>query len=264
MSLDFLEPKTLAKFPDPLLIVCATQRCGSTMVLEDMRNSGLLGKPEEYFIPWDPSLPDQDWVFRLESVFRASKSSNGVAAIKVMADQAVNVDRCLSQVDDTLHKRNQILPSFHAFLQRGKFVYIQRRDRLRQAISRVIARRTGINHAVSSAEDDHFAGNLMKGLDTGYAKQVPFDFDAIRQTMIAIEEENLIWEGFFKSWGIKPLRLIYEDYKDDFPGYMQPLFDLAGVDMPTELPQRKMVKLGSNTNEQFAAGYVAELVRRSS
>jgi LPS sulfotransferase NodH len=29
------------------IILCATQRCGSTMVIEDMRNTGVLGMPEE-------------------------------------------------------------------------------------------------------------------------------------------------------------------------------------------------------------------------
>lgn len=262
MSLDFLEPRSRALAPKPLLVICATQRCGSTMVLEDMRNSGLLGKPEEYFIPWDASLPDQDWVYRLDGVLSDSMTENGVGAVKIMADQAVSVDRCLAQVDDTLHKGRRILPSFHTFLKDAVFVYIQRKDRLRQAISRVIAEQTGINHAVDTGTQEHFAGNLMKGLDTSYSQDVPFNFELLQKTMLGIEEENLIWENFFRDWKIQPLRLVYEDYKDDFPGYLKPLFDCAGIDMPTDLTPRKMIKMATSQNEDFASGYIAEIIRR--
>ena len=66
------------------IILCATQRCGSTMIVEDMRNTGVLGMPEEWFIPWQKDRSDEDLAKDLASIRRRASSQNGVCAIKVM------------------------------------------------------------------------------------------------------------------------------------------------------------------------------------
>lgn len=42
------------------ILLCATQRCGSTMIVEDMRNSEVLGAPREHFLPWAAAKEDKD------------------------------------------------------------------------------------------------------------------------------------------------------------------------------------------------------------
>jgi len=84
------------KFNTPkLIVICATQRCGSTMVVEDMRATGVLGVPEEYFIPWKTSNEDIDWSQQLRQIEKKSSTDNGVAAVKIMANQLLDIENCL-------------------------------------------------------------------------------------------------------------------------------------------------------------------------
>ena len=67
------------------LVLCATQRCGSTMITEDMRNTGVLGNPQEWFLRWNlAGVQDTDWKVALEELFARATGVNGVMAVKVM------------------------------------------------------------------------------------------------------------------------------------------------------------------------------------
>ena len=93
------------------IILCATQRCGSTMIVEDMRNTGVLGVPEEWFIPWDPQKTDINWAENLAGVRKRATGENGVMAIKVMANQLHNIEACLETVIPT---QGALFSRFHA------------------------------------------------------------------------------------------------------------------------------------------------------
>ena len=78
-----------------------------------------------------------------------------------------------------------------------KFIYLTRRNILRQAISGAQAGQTGIWHSLekkSEEKDIAITQNDVKNALFGYAKH------------------NALAEEFFSTFGIKPLRLYYEDH----------------------------------------------------
>lgn len=63
-----------------------------------MRITGVLGMPEEWFIPWQKDRSDEDLAKDLASIWRRASSQNGVCAIKVVANQLSWIENNLKQV----------------------------------------------------------------------------------------------------------------------------------------------------------------------
>lgn len=253
-------PDTL-NMPAKMIVLCATQRCGSTMICEDMRNTGVMGKPEEYFLPWNPEKPDPSWARSLNGIFKRGTTENGVFSVKIMANQAGRLNRCFETIDLAVSETGvKAFPHMHAVFKDATWVWLRRNDILRQAISREMAGQTGVNHATGHEGDEHFAGNLMKGYKADYNQQARFNEHALAAKMIAIVEEDLLWQRFFHDWGIDPLTLHYEDNCKNFPGYLQELAAYAGLDLPETLPERKMVRLSNALNDEWFEAYTNRII----
>lgn len=245
-----------------VIIICSTQRSGSTMVVEDMRNTGVLGNPEEYFIPWDPSKKDINWFEQLDVLANKAVSSNGVVSVKVMSNQLPRIDQCLRQSwpDQLGIDESGPYPYFRAITKHAKYIFIRRDNILRQAISRGISRQTGINHATGLASDKHFAGNLMKGYDDGYNNNVKYDYSSIRKDIMAVANENLIWDNFFLGWGVnRPLVLRYEEVCLNSPEYLRRIARYTNIELNDLAFDRKMVPLSNKKNELWYKQYLDEV-----
>jgi len=246
-----------------VILLCATQRCGSTMIVEDMRSTGVLGIPEEYFIPWDVSKERINWREQLENIISSKASTdNGVASIKIMANQLPEIEKCLAS-DSSIKPADGggLCPHFRSYFASAKYVFIRRDNVVRQAISRSMSRQTGINHATKNSSDDHFAGNLMKGYDNEYNSGAKFSKEQIDSDILNIVKENLLWESYFSSWDIThPLSLRYEELCKNGPAYLQRIGKYSGIEVTQEmLPEsRKMVKLSNSKNEDWCSEYLGQ------
>ncbi len=240
-----------------LIVLCATQRCGSTMIMEDMRNSSILGRPEEYFIPWNPMRKGIDWRAEYENILKKASSPNGVASFKVMANQLPDIEAALGGESV---ENSKAFPKFKELTGEAVWVYIRREDILRQAISREISRQTGINHATADSKDEHFAGNTMKGYRSDYNKSVKYSEAAIRKALDDIVSENILWERFFRDWDIIPYTITYENAVHIFPHYLEMIAQMSGVTLPEKLPERKMVKLSNEVNEEWYERYSRNVI----
>lgn len=255
---------TVGSWNGPVVIVCATQRCGSTMVIEDMRNTGQLGNPEEWFLSWRAETTQVNWSQALNNVLRKSTGPNGVAAIKIMANQASDVDACLRRAASNSAPADASSGPFAALRQTfdgAVWVRLRRHGVVEQAVSRVMSRETGINHATGRPEDDHFAGNLARGLPPDYNAQTVYHFDAILTEVTAIILENLAWDRFFSAHQLEPLTLIYEDIAAD--ANMRHLDLMAAALGLSNVPRRprKMIKLSNELNRAWVERFYTDCER---
>ncbi|NYT74345.1 hypothetical protein HZU72_18220 [Halomonas sp. QX-2] len=246
----------------PGLILCATQRCGSTMIVEDIRNTGVLGLPEEYFIPWDSSKKEVDWVAALQGIKNKAKTSNGFYSIKVMANHLPVIDECLKGSRfDTKDSNSVLFPRFREAFKDCKFLMIRRDSIVRQAVSREMSRQTGVNHATKNENDEHFAGNLMKGYQENYNKKTHYNLKGVGNEVKKISAENALWESFFESNEIKsPLVLRYEEVCKNFPAYLTRISNFTNVPLEQDLDfqQRKMVRLSNSVNDEWVKSYLKD------
>ena len=232
------------------IVLCATQRCGSTMIIEDMRNTGALGNPEEWFVPWDPKKTHVNWQEAFAGVKRRASGDNGVMSIKVMANQLHNVDACLAE--GFAGEPDTEFGHFASAFREAKWVKITRQDTVAQAVSRLMAKQTGINHATARPEDEHFAGNLARGYDESYNEKTVYRYEMLLNYVTAIVLENLAWSRFFTSHGITPVELIYEDVaKDTEMTHLDVMAGLIGLDVEPERQPRTMVKMGNSRNRDW-------------
>lgn len=242
-----------------LIILCATQRCGSTMIVEDLRNTNVMGKAEEYFIPWNPEK-DVDWLKSFEAIIERSRTDNGVSAIKVMANQLANIESCL--VSTTLDPALEgLYPRVKKLLSNAIFIRIKRDGIVRQAISRVIATKTGVNHALHDNNSDYKPGNLLKDKNFDYNSNITYSNEEIDKEVINIARETLLWDEVLKSWGVNsPLELHYEQVCRAYPNYLNRVSNYLGIKIDLDsLPNsRNIKKLSNKKNEALIANYLEE------
>jgi LPS sulfotransferase NodH len=247
------------------IIICGTQRCGSTMVCEDLTSTGVLGRPEEYFLSWKPTPPDSgaevDWRSKFDDVIAKATTPNGVRAFKLMANQLRHLDACLRTFIDPVE--DMAFPHIVGAFPDAIWVWISRRDRLDQAISHVVARSTGVYHAVKRTSG-FVPGSAMT--ETGYRnaeQNVAYDFRAFISEWHTINTANLAWQGFFARNRIKPLHLLYEDIisPKGRQGYVSQIGARAKVEIPP-LQERNLTKLSNPLYADFRKRILADLLDR--
>ena len=232
------------------LIICATQRCGSTLIVEDLRNARSFGVAEEYFLPWDPNKCKDDWNKSYHGCLRRASGEDGFSSVKIMANQLLPLERCLSSFVSPIG--DSFFPCFASVSQNSSWVYIYREDKVLQAISREMARQTGYNHAIADKDSDHFAGNLIKGYTSDYNSKAKYGFNEILASVLSIVLEDLCWKRFFEQACINPLLIKYEDVVTDSQRlYIKDIASLVSVSNYDSSQDRRMVKMGNALNGKW-------------
>lgn len=232
------------------LIICATQRCGSTMLCEDLTAAGI-GRPNEWFHDWSSGQKNWEEEFAL---VQKKGTGNGIFSAKVMANQVGAVDVRLSsfmQVEGSGKYRY----FFNAFKD-SFWIWNRRRDVLDQAISHVIAKQRGIYHSIRNAE------GFVPGAAAIATKKLPdvvFDFDEIDRECKKIEAENAEWGRYFASHALEPLVVWYEDSIDG--SATNKLCEIFGREKSFN-GKRNLVKMPSETNKRLRDQYVLEREKR--
>lgn len=211
-------------------LVCATQRSGSTLLVEGLKSTGVAGRPEEFFEARvrtgrprtaagyfrDPGAPDigdilgdpeklgpapdyssldgiSGYAEHLERSFRLGTTPNGVFGAKLM----------WGHLEDFMHFAGE-LPAFRglaledllpAVFPRPRYVWVTRRDKVRQAVS------------------------LWKAIQTEAWRGEPdpdshppiYDEAALDHLVRMLADHDTHWEAFFAANGIEPLVISYED-----------------------------------------------------
>ena len=236
------------------IILCATQRCGSTMICEDIRNTGILGTPEEYFIPWVKGK-DANWRKALAGIEKKGQTENGVFSVKIMSNQIFHINACMGEFYNVENCKSDFL--FH-YYQDAHWVFIRRRNIIRQAISRHVSRCSGVNH-LKSSQEGYMPGNVQVGEEVSFKRRVEFDADQIYTDLNDIAYENKIWEQKFKRHKITPTRLFYEEIvSSESTQYLQDIGNAIEIDGPVEdvYDKRTLRKMSNSINDYLFNKFV--------
>ena len=235
-----------------LIIICATQRCGSTMIVDDFRCTGVLGNPEEYFIPWEgQSIIEPEEEFK--KIIQRASTSNEVATIKVMANQLEHIERNLANASRAKSKNvDDIFPHCKELFKAALFIRVERLDIVSQAISRHVAYSTGKYHHVDNSSD-FIPGNSVSS-NKAYNAEVKFNRDKINKYVLTICKERALWANTMKNWGREfDVTLVYEECVND-RGFLEDICSLLSVENQN-LRERKLKKLGNSLNDELIRDY---------
>jgi LPS sulfotransferase NodH len=256
---------TLAGLPRPerSYLVCATPRSGSTLLCHALAATGVAGRPEEYFearrhtgVPRSPrgyfrdyaradelALPRErppgpdysslqavrDYREHLAAALARGRGGNGVFGAKLMwmhVKDFVILARTLPELEDA--GLAEILAALFPGID---YVWVHRRDDVRQAVSLWRAIQTQAWRADASAEDRH---------------PPQYDFGAIQHLLERMRADNDAWRAWFGDQGVLPLELAYEDVDRDLPGAVRAVLHRLGIEAADAEPPRPLMRRQSD------------------
>lgn len=179
------------------VVICTLPRTGSSLLAAEMRSTGFLGDPGEYFNPnrydqfaSDWGAPVDDLGAFISNLRIKTASPNGVFGIKLMMRHL-----------DVLTRKGLLPPSPFRLQTLGEYfgdallIQLRRRDKLRQAISLTKATQTG-------------AWGVLRE-PTGEPR---YDRQALLMSLERIIKEEAMWERELEVSGMSPdVTVDYED-----------------------------------------------------
>jgi trehalose 2-sulfotransferase len=243
--------------PTRTYLICTTPRSGSTLLCRYLTQTGRAGVPNEWFL--ETSLPGlyrrhgaADFATYFDSVLERESTSNGVFGAKLMGAPDVFA-RFLERIAElpAAHRAEAAWERVAAVFPDVRYVWLTRRDKVRQAISLHRALRSGIWQSTQPEAEAAEPSELeLAGIDDCVTDLVSWE---------------AAWEEYFAAAGIRPLSLVYEDLVRDPGAAVRSVLAHLGVDAgdwaPAE-PDRQ--RLADDLSERWLQAYRAGIKRERS
>jgi LPS sulfotransferase NodH len=129
--------------------------------------------------------------------------------------------------------------------ERPKYIFLDREDRVMQAISAAKLAQTGVW--------------IYSQVEAGTGKAPLYDRGLISYYVGQLEREDLAWERYFERMGVEPLRVTYEELVADQAGTVRRVLKFLGVDVPEGwvCPETEMRKQADELSAEWVARYEA-------
>lgn len=212
-------------------IICSTGRSGSSLLCTTLRHLGSYGRPKEYFHEniiktYDHQDDAQKFQDYLSEVLSQGTTSNGIFGVKMHWDQLRGFLKLARKYLGFSGKTDQEILA--KVFPNTRFIYIWRRNLIKQAISTEIAIQTGQwvkNQEIQQSEPTQKL--VFKPLNLYRCKQ-------------ALEIRNQKWEKFFEQNSSNFYEIVYEDFIESFENTIIELIDFLDIQ---PLPARDQIKM---------------------
>jgi LPS sulfotransferase NodH len=261
-------------------LVCSTQRSGSTYLCQLLDSTGTLGHPLEFFearaetgLPPHPGyflagLPRtgagirddlrptegpgysdlttvDGWEAHLTRTFALGTTPNGVFGAKLMWNQLPDLEQHAASIERFAGLRGfQLLEQLFDGDVGVRFVWMRRRDKVRQAISlwRALQTRTW---RLENPDGDADPPVLR------------YSFDGVEHLRRRLSADDLAWERFFDGHAIVPTELVYEeDVAPDPDESVRRVAAAVGVAVPADwAPEAPMVRQSDALSDEWSDAY---------
>ncbi|MFN8217608.1 MAG: Stf0 family sulfotransferase [Solirubrobacterales bacterium] len=281
--------------PDRSYLVCATPRSGSTLVCQALSETGVAGRPEEYYEALrhsgrprrpeeyfvgveDPSIRDHlgergvgseppprsplwsrtAYDRYLEWTFEVGTTPNGVFGAKLMwsyLGDFVSLLRNIPAYRDV--PLAELLPTVFPDLT---FVRVVRANKVRQAVSLWKAVQTATwreDQASASAGSVEEEGSPpYRTFIEEHRPQLRFHYRAIDHLLNQLLVEEASWDAFFEHAGIRPILVLYENFAADFETSTLNLLDRLGLAPPQDFRlEPRMKRQSDRVNDDWTRRY---------
>ncbi len=247
--------------PKSCFFICHTPRSGSTLLCDALSSTGIAGYAEEYFPERsrdgevfvatgaalkDPRTWRSDWTSTpfeqcLDRVLTNGTTPNGVFASKVKWPNMRYFGEMLGALRDqgsfSLHEHlGGLFPHL-------RYVWITRRNKVRQAVSLVKARQSAQWKAMSAQPERS---------DTA-----DYNFHVIDVALGRIMHEECAWEEYFTHAGVTPFTVVYEDLVRNCASTVRRLVDDLEIGLPKEyvFPLPRLHKQADAVSEEWVERY---------
>lgn len=248
------------------LLICTHPRSGSTLLGEALYFAGGLGCPLEYFHHgFRPSLAARWNAGTLAAYVRAvhhkRTDRTGTLSVKLFWSDVEALTAELDPIgfgdlagrrpeDVDMATYRKVASLLETIFPNPGFVHLERKDRVRQAVSGLTASQTGVFRIVPS-------------MGSKAAKAKPeYDFARIDSLVATSDYCHQHWQNFFDATCASPIPMTYEGLVSDYPGNIGRLFDALGSSAP--IPPIRMKRQSDSDNEAFVLRYLRDRRARAS
>ena len=242
--------------PTTTYIICTNPRSGSWLLSEGLTATSIAGNPREWFNIQQEQATRAQWridnqtdlTFEgyLKAVQQKGMTSNGVWGVKLHHFQ-------LADLPNRFPVRSgwsDLAPSdlLSKMFPDAKYVWLTRRDKVRQAISLYLAYQTDQWWSI---------GGSRVQQEQGSANDVPFDPDAIAAFHALLEQNERNWQAFFESSRIMPLVIEYEHLAADYAGTIRKVLHWLGIPRAERavIPAPRLRRQSDARSQEWAARY---------
>jgi LPS sulfotransferase NodH len=240
----------MSKPPHTCYLICAVQRSGSTLLCEALKNTGLAGRPDEYFLctegySWEDSPLAREHgvstnVDTISLILRQGTTPNGVFGAKVMWNY---LGRMIQHLEEIPAYRGLEAPQLlWALFPNLHYIWLTRRDKVQQAVSWAKAAKTGIWART---------GEESPGIEP------EFDFELVDNLVRLIDEGERGWAQFFTACGVTPYKVRYADVVQSYERTALDILDYLGVPYPKALAfgERRMRRQANELDAKWVQMY---------
>jgi LPS sulfotransferase NodH len=217
--------------------ICFSVRSGSSLLCEDLTQWGL-GKPTEYFQLPDPTIVPGQMANHLVALAKATESE--YFGFKITWEQVHGLTTALREEGD-----RSVGPDLRSVFPGLAIIYIDRRDKVRQAVSAWRAESSGTWH-----------WPLGSDVDRG---RPAYDFDQIRFHLQKAVGEDWLWSFHFEELGIRPTVVHYEEYVADRVNQLARVAKSIGWDGPIEPLDERLRVMRDEWTEDIVHRFRADL-----
>jgi len=269
--------------PERSYLVCATPRSGSTLVCKALRETGVAGRPEEYFEalrstgrprrpeeyfagmddssildelgepPSDQQAPPPAWSRTaydryLDWAMEQGTTPNGVFGAKLMWQYLGDFVGLLRNIPEYRHlPLSELLPAAFPELT---FVRVVRANKIRQAVSLWKAVQTASwSDGTSPTSDDPPYRSFLEQ----HKPQLRFHYGAISHLLEQILRAEASWDAFFEHARIKPVLVLYENFAADYGRSTLNILERLDLEPPSDFSAEPRMKQQSDgINDDWA------------
>lgn len=218
-------------------LVCAVQRAGTGLLCELLAATGRAGRPPGDL--FDMSVGEKP--FDLGAAIKASSTPNGIAGCRMFWN---GWEACLARL--FAEKRSQALRTAFPGL---RFVWLRRRDTLRQAVS--------FWRATTPTEQFRLPDDPTIPINTP-----PFDARAIRQFLSLIERQDSLWRQWFAAERITPLEITYEDLDASPTATVRRVLDFLDVRADVATARPRITRQADEHTERYVEHFRRHEMRK--
>ena len=268
--------------PTRSYLVCSTPRSGSTLVCKALRDTGVAGRPEEYFEalrstgrprrpeeyfagvddrsifdelgdPEDGGAPPPAWSRTaydryLDWAKEQGTTDNGVFGAKLMWQYLGDFVGLLRGIPAYRElPLSELLPAAFPDLT---FVRVVRANKIRQAVS--------LWKAVQTASWSDKGGEAPteegdRAFLEEHKPQLRFHYKAISHLLDQTLAAEASWDAFFEHTRIKPILVLYENFYADYAASTLNILDRLGLEPPADFdPEPQMRRQSDGINDDWA------------
>jgi trehalose 2-sulfotransferase len=254
MLLSEARPNAMNQNPKTTYLICSTPRSGTHLLAETLIATGVAGRPEEYLIcdqhgrlqnqvgPMAETYGRRSLEEFPELVITLGSSPNGTFGLIVMWPYLQDIVANFQ----TLPRYSGLdaCELFERIFSNPKYIWLTRRDKIRQAISWVKAKQTGVWIRRKDAPDER-------------PLQPKFDFFCINHHYRQAVAADAAWESYFQTHNIESLEVVYEDLVEDRERVAKQVLNHLNIPYPQNITydDGRLRKQADRVNESWTTRY---------